>query len=123
MTFGQATIRDRPLRPGREVEEAQRIRDRRTRATDPAREAILAEPEFVDELAVGTGGLDRIEILALEVLDERELELIAIGELPHEGGDAVEASGLRRTKAPLTRDKLVSVDRFRHEDRLKDSVL
>jgi hypothetical protein len=52
----------------------------------PGRQAILGEPRFVDELAIGIGGLDQVEILSLEVLDRGELELIAIGELAHEPG-------------------------------------
>ena len=123
MALGQSPVGDRGLDPRGEVEQAERVRDRRAGTPDTGREAILGEPEFVDELAIGIGGLDRVEILALEVLDEGELELIAIGELAHESRDAIEAGGLRRPKPPLTGDELVAVDRLGHEDRLEHAVL
>ena len=65
----------------------------------------------------------RVEVLALEVLDERELELIAIGELADDGRDAIEAGGLCRAQPPLAGDELVAVDRLGDEDRLEDAVL
>ena len=119
----ESAVGDRGLDTRREVEQAERVGDRRAGPPDARREAVLGEPEFVDELAVGIGRLDRVEILALEVLDERELELIAIGELAHERRDALEAGGLGRPQAPLAGDELVAVDRLGHEDRLEDAVL
>ena len=119
----QSAVGDRRLDTGREVEQAERVGDGRAGTTDAGREAILGEPELVDELAIRVGGLDRVEVLALEVLDERELELIAIGQLAHERRDPVEAGGLRRAQPPLTGDELVAVDRLGHEDRLEDAVL
>ena len=123
VALGQSPVGDRGLDPRREVEQAKCVRDRRAGPPDAGREAVLGEPEFVDELAIGIGRLDRVEILSLEVLDEGEFELIAIGELAHESRDAIETGGLGRPKAPLTGDELVAVDRLGHEDRLKDAVL
>ena len=84
---------------------------------------VLAEAELVDELAVGVCGLDRVEILALEVLDERELELVAVGELADDRRDAFEAGGLRGPEPALAGDELVAVEGLGHEDRLDDAVL
>ena len=123
VALGQSPVGDRGLDARCEVEQAECVRDRRAGTPDTGREAILGEPEFVDELAIGIGGLDRVEILSLEVLDQGELELIAIGELANESRDAVETGRLGRPEAPLTGDELVAVDRLRHEDRLKDAVL
>ena len=44
--------------------------------------------------AEGVGLLDRVEVLALEVLDERELELLAVGELADDRRDPLEAGEL-----------------------------
>ena len=84
---------------------------------------VLAEPELLDELAVGVGRLERIEILALEVLDEGELELIAIGELADDRRDPLEAGRLGRTESALAGDELVAVDGLGDEDRLEDPVV
>ena len=123
VALGQSPVGDRGLDARSEVEQAECVRDRRAGTPDAGREAVLGEPEFVDELAIGIGRLDRVEVFALEVLDQGELELIAIGELAHESRDAVEPGGLGRPKPPLTGDELVAVDRLGHEDRLEDAVL
>ena len=88
-------------------------RARPTRVGD----VVLAEAELVDQLAIGVGRLDRVEVLALEVLDERELELLAIGELADDRRDPLEAGrdarpggGARRRRAGSRR--CVSVTRI-----------
>ena len=72
---------------------------------------------------IGFRRLERIEILALEVLDECELELLAIGELPDDRRDPLESGCLGGTEPPLAGDELVAVDGLGHEDRLEDPVL
>ena len=123
VALGQPAVGDRGLDAGREVEQPQRVGDRRAGAPDARRDLVLAEPELLDELAVGVGRLERVEVLALEVLDERELELLAVGELADDGRDALEAGGLGGAEAPLAGDELVAVDRLGDEDRLEDAVL
>ena len=123
VALGQPAVRDRGLDARGEVEQAQRVRDRRSGAADAGRDVLLAEPELLDELAVGVGRLERVEVLALEVLDEREFELLAIGELAHDRRDAVETGGLRGPQPALAGDELVAVERLGDEDRLEDAVL
>ena len=88
-------------------------RARPTRVGD----VVLAEAELVDELPVGVGRLDRVEVLALEVLDERELELLAVGELaddrrdPLEAGRAAPRAGAARRRRAGSR-RAISVTRI-----------
>ena len=123
MALAEAAVRDRGLHAGRQVEEAESVRDRRSCATDAVRDFLLAEPELLDQLAVRLRGLERIEILALEVLDEGDLELLAVGELADDRRDAFETGRLGGTQPPLAGDELVAVDRLHDEDRLEDAVL
>ena len=123
VTLGQAPVGDRRLDARRQVEKAQRVGDGRASSTDPAGDVVLAEAELVDELPIGLGRLERVEVLALEVLDERELELVTIGELADDRRDPLEAGGLRGTKAALAGDELVAVDGLGDQDRLEDAVL
>ena len=109
--------------PGRELEQPERVGHRRSGPADPRRDLVLAEPELVDQLPVGLGGLERIEVLALEVLDERELELVAIGELADDGRDPLQAGRLGGAEATLAGDELVAIDRLGDEDRLEHAVL
>ena len=90
---------------------------------DALGDSLLGEPELLDELPVGEGLVDRVEIGALDVLDERELELVPIGELAHQGGDALEAGEASRADTSLPGDELVAVDGLGHEDGLEDAVL
>ena len=69
------------------------------------------------------GLLDRAEIRALEVLDEGDLELVAIGELADHRGNALEPGQLAGPEAPLTGDELVAVERLGDEDGLEHAVL
>ena len=79
--------------------------------------------ELVDQLAVGVRLLDRVEVRALEVLDERQLELLAIGELADDRRDALQAGQPRGADAALAGDELVAVEGLGDEDRLDDAVL
>ena len=111
MALGEPAVGDRGLDAGRQIEEAERVRDGRACRADAIRDVLLAEPELLDQLAVGFRRLERIEILALEVLDEGELELLAIGELADDRGDAFETGRLGGAQPPLAGDELVAVDR------------
>ena len=123
VALGQATVDDRGLDRWREVEQPERVRDGRSGPTDALGDVVLGEPELVDELAVREGRLDRVEVLALQVLDEGELELLAVRELADDGGDPLEAGGDGGSKPSLAGDELVAVEDLGHEDRLDDPVL
>jgi hypothetical protein len=123
MALGQSAVSHRGLDTRGEVEQAEGVGHRRACSADACRESVLREPELIDQLAVGVGRFDRVEVLALKVLDEGELELVAVRELADQGGDAVEAGGLGGSKAAFPSHELVAVDRLRHQDRLEDAVL
>ena len=106
-----------------EVEQPQGVRDRGAGLADTVADLLLRQAELVDELAVGERLLDRVEVGALDVLDERHLELIAVRELPDERRDPLEPGEARCAHAALAGDQLVAVKRLRHEDRLQHAVL
>ena len=62
----------------RQLEQAQRVGHRRAVLADPLRQLLLRVAELVDEPLVGLGLFDRVEVLALQVLDERELVGLAL---------------------------------------------
>ena len=93
------------------------------RLADALRDALLGEPELVDQLAVGERLVDRVEVRALDVLDERDLELVAVRELADERGDALEAREAGGAHAALAGDELVAVEGLGDEDRLEHAVL
>jgi hypothetical protein len=123
VSFAQATIRDRRLDRRIQLQQSQRVGDRRPGAPHAGRDSVLGKPEVIDQLAVGIRFLDRSEVGPLHVLDQRELELLPIHKLANHGRDAVEPGELRGAEAALTRDQLVAVERFRDQDGLDDAVL
>jgi hypothetical protein len=54
------------------------------------------------------GFLDRIQILALDILDERDLERLDIIEFANDDRDLVKLRPLRRPPAPLAGDDLIA---------------
>ena len=68
--------------------------------------------------------VERREVLALEVLDDRDLERGVVVDLLDEGRDRLEAGGLRRAPAALAGDELeLAVVERPDEDGLEDAVL
>ena len=123
VALGDPALADGLLDGRVEVEEAQRVRDGRAGLADALGHLFLGEAELVDQLAVGMGLLDRIEVLALDVLDEGELELVARRELAHDRRHPLEPGQLRCPDAALAGDELVAVERLGDEDRLDDAVV
>jgi hypothetical protein len=75
------------------------------------------------EAAISLRLLDRVEIGALDVLDQRDLERLGLAELAHDSGDLVEVCPLRGSPAPLAGDDLEAVAVGADHDRLDDSAL
>src|SRR2546428_7318873 len=73
-----------------------------------------------DEVRQALGFLERREILALQVLDEGELERIL--DLAHERGQPIEAGELRRPETPLPGHDLEAGRGRPHHDRLQEPV-
>ena len=67
--------------------------------------------------------LERIEIGALDVLDDGQLELVAVGELPDHRRDALQTGRAGRADPALAGDQDVTVEGLRHDHRLQDPVL
>src|SRR5689334_14087403 len=77
----------------------------------------------VDELLVALGLLDRIEVFALDVLDERKLGHRRFVDLADDRRDCMQPRFLCGPPAPLTRDDLEAVPAGPQKDRLKHAAL
>ena len=87
---------------------------------DAVRNLVVGHPDALDERQVGLGLLDRVEPLALDVLDQRELHHLAVADLADHGRDAGEAGRPRGPQAALAGDELVAVvSRPAHDHRLE----
>ena len=107
---------EEPLDRRRELQEPQGVRDRGAALADPGRDVVVGEREVLDELLVGRRLLERVELLALDVLDDRLLRASTRrrrrGRSPGSSGarpGAPRASGARprsaRTPSPTGRTR------------------
>jgi hypothetical protein len=114
---------DRHLDDRCKVEQTKGVGDGRAGSPDARGDLLVREAEIVDQLAKALGSFDRIEVLALQVLDERELELRSLVEVANERGDSLETGVERSPNAALTGDQLIAIDRLSDEDGLEHAVL
>ncbi len=88
-------------------------------------QSFLRMAEAVHQLPVGGGLLDRIQVGALDILDDRDLDHIGIGKLADDDRQFVQLRHLRRTPAAFAGDDLVQTlaGRVRtHDQRLQHTA-
>ena len=107
----------------RQVEQAHQIGDMAAGFSDDAAQRFLAVVEFRDQLAIGFRFLNRVQILALNIFDERDFERFLLVKIPDDRRDAVKLSPLRSTPAPLARDDLKAAAMRADDDRLDHTAL
>src|SRR3546814_1274247 len=74
MAGGQLALIQQDLHPVRQVQQPQRIGNVAAALPDMLRQVFLGVAEFLQQAAIAVGFLQRREILALDVLDDGELE-------------------------------------------------
>ena len=111
------------LHLGRELQQADRVRDVRSRHAEPFGERLLLEAELLEELSEGLGELDRVEVLTMDVLDEGLAEGLRVVALPDHRGHGRETGELGGPQTPLAGDQLEAVPGLAHHDRLEDPYL
>ncbi len=86
---------------------------------------FLRQLKFVGEPPVGERFFDRIQVLALDVFDQRHLEqrsLLARRDVANDDRDAQQAGELRGAPAALAGDDLKAIADLADDDRLDDAV-
>ena len=120
---GEAALGDEQLHVAVEIEQAHGIGDAGAGFADAAGDFILLEREFLGEADVAGGFFHRVEVFALEVLDERHFEHIAVGRLAFDdrhGGEAEFAGG---APAAFAGDEFEFAIHRADDERLDDAVL
>ena len=87
-----------------QVEEADQVGDRRAAAADAPGQVLLGDVELLDQRRAGPRLLDRVEVLADHVLDQRDLQPLGLLGVADDGRHLVEARLLGRAPAPLAGD-------------------
>ena len=90
-----------------ELEQADVVADSDALLPDALSELCLSQTVLLDELLVGQGYFDSVEVFALDVLDESKLQQFAFLCRADVCGERLQSSQLGCTPATLTRDDLV----------------
>ena len=125
MAFRERTATHRILHVGGEVKEPKGMSDGGTRDANLRGDLLLREVELILELMVRDGAVDGIEVLALDVLHERKLELRAVIVLPapDDHRHCREPREFRGAESTFTGDELVrTIDPHCDDERLQDAV-
>ena len=118
------TLANGLLRVVLQVKETECVGDRASVHAHTLCDLLVAQAELVDEPPKRLGLLHRVEVLALEVLDDGPLGKLTIIQVPHNGGHSVEPGQLRSPPATLTGNELVTAGRIRPDhNRLHQAVL
>src|SRR5690606_23352076 len=89
-------------------EQAQQVAGRAARAADRLGGLLVRVAELVDQAPYTLCLLERIEVLALDVLDQGERERRLVVGLAHDDRYFIQFGDARRPEAPLARDDLVA---------------
>ena len=123
VTGGHLALVDQVLHLVGQIEQAQRVRDRRARLGDLVGQLGLRHLVLGEQLAVAARLFDRVQVLALQVLDERELERLRRRRRQHAHRHPLQARQPRGPPPPLTCDDLVALAVRTHDDRLEQAHL
>jgi hypothetical protein len=108
-----------------QLQQAHVICDRRAVLADSSRDLLLRQAEFAAQPFVGGRLIDRIQVFALDVLDERHLEKLAGLAAPNildDDGHPGEPCALGSAPAALARDDAIAAIDLPHHDGLDDAV-
>ena len=104
----ELTLNHKALDRRGQIQKTHGVRYRRARTTDSSRNVLLGQAEVVDQLPVGRGLLKSIQILAVDVLNNRSFKRSLVIRIPHECRNAPEASALRGSPTTLSCDYFIA---------------
>ena len=123
VTLGDAAILDRVLISGETWSSRSVLVMAGAGSPDAACDILLGESELIHELLEGARLIHRVEVRALEVLHQRESELLLLVRRAHDRGDGLQARELRGARAAFAGDQLIAAGHLRDHDGLDDAVL
>src|SRR4029078_10234174 len=110
-THRQSSLLNHLLHARWKLEQPERVRDRRALTSDLLRDLGLCQAEVLDQGEIGARLLDGVEILALDVLDERHFEQPILGDLTDDRRHLEQARALSGPPSAFTgHDPVARVD-------------
>src|SRR5260370_23631407 len=110
------------LNARRQAEQPDGIRDVRPGPADLPGQLLVRGGEVIEKLLIRGGLLERVQLLSVQVLDQRVPEQLVVRRLPDNGRDRGEAGLLAGAPPALAHDELiVSGHDLAHDDRLQQA--
>src|SRR5262249_12323165 len=106
----------------RKLEQADEIHDGAAVFAGSLTDVLGAQVQLGEHRRQCLRGFDGIEILALDVLDERNFHQAIVGNIADDDRDHSDARELRGAPTPLAGDKLIPLADFSDYQRLDDAV-
>lgn len=107
MTGGEVAGLDLAENLGFELQQTQTVADGGACLADAEGDVVLRHVEFSRQAAVGAGLFHRVEVLALDILDDRQLQGLAVVDVAHHHRDGGQAGQLGGAETPLAGDQLI----------------
>src|SRR5579885_1065769 len=121
MAGSKLSLFDQRTNLGFQPQQAQRVGHRSALPARPLRYLFLCQAELFDELRVDAGFFNRVQVLALKILDQGYLQGHLVGEFPHERRNLLQPGSHGGTPATLTGHELIAAADAAHDDRLQNA--
>ena len=122
MASGEAALLEEFLNRRFEFEQADGVGDCGPILSGAFSDLLLREMEFVDEALEGVGLLDRVEILALEIFDQRHFKCEVLRDIAKDDRNAVHIGTLGGTPTAFPGNELVAIGDLANDERLNDTA-
>ena len=119
---GDAALGQPALDAGGQFQQAHGVGDGGAAFADFLGNFVLFQAEFLGKALVGDGFFDRVEVLALDVFDEGELEHLLVPGLADDHGGFLQTELLGGAPAAFTGDQFVFVVAFADDQGLDNAV-
>ena len=125
VTFRKFAALDRLLNRIRQFQKAQMVGDRNAAFADALAHLLLCPPKLAHQARIGAGGLQGPDVLANQVLDQREGERFLVGQNAHHDRNLRQSGFAGGTVTAFPRYDFVAGKRRgarAHQNRLQDTV-
>ena len=109
MTHLELALLDQRLTSSVQLEQAQQVADGRARTTDGVGGLLVRDVELADEPLQRARLFERVQVLALDVLDQRHRDGRIVRHAADDGRNVVQARDLRGAPATLAGDDFVAL--------------
>jgi hypothetical protein len=122
VAFGDVAAGERLLDGRLEVEQSKRVGYGGPGPADPSGYVVLRQAELIGQLPVGASLLHGVEVGTLDILDDRDGQLVALGHLANDCRDAFQTGHLSGSDASLTGHELVAIQNLGDQNGLENAM-